>query len=77
MPEVQYDSGTHVRRVSKSGAFTWKHKPIFISEAFNGQALGLVPTHERYFEVLYGPLQIGWFDIFKALFHRQEPKPLR
>ena len=77
VPEVQYDTDVHVRRVSQSGALKWKMQRLFISEIFAGQALGLRPHHDRYFEVLYGPLCIGWFDTFRLQFHRREPKSLR
>ena len=77
VPEVAYDAGVHVRRVAANGALNWKHQRYFVSEIFGGQALGLRPSHDRYYEVLYGPLCIGWFDIFGLQFHRREPKPLR
>jgi len=77
VPEVAYDAGVHVRRVSRSGELHWKHQPLFVSEIFGGQALGLRPSHDRYYDVLYGPLHIGWFDTFHHRFHRTEPKPLQ
>ena len=77
VPEVEYDAGVHVRRVTGKGDLHWKNERYFISEIFGGQALGLRPSHDRYYEVLYGPLCIGWFDIFGLQFHRREPKTLK
>ena len=77
VPEVNYDSGIHVRRVSGKGDLNWKGERFFVSEIFAAQALGLRPNHDRYYDVLYGPLQIGGFDTFQCQFHRREPKPLR
>jgi putative transposase len=77
VPEVEYDAGVQVRRVSRSGELNWKNQPFFVSEIFGGQALGLRASHDRYYDVLYGPLRIGWFDIFQHQFHRREPKPLQ
>lgn len=77
VPEVEYDADVHVRRVSPSGELNWKHRPLFVSELFGGQSLGLRPSHDRYFEVLYGPLHLGWFDTFRHQFHRTEPRLLR
>lgn len=77
VPEVQYDSGIFVRRVSQKGDLNWKNERFFVSEIFGAQALGLRPSHDRYYEVLYGPLRIGWLDTFQTQFHRSEPKALR
>ena len=77
VPEVQYDSSFQVRRISPKGDLSWKGKPCFVSEIFAAQALGLNPNHDRYHEVYYGPLRIGWLDTFRRDFHRTEPKSLR
>jgi putative transposase len=77
VPEVEYDSATFVRRVSAKGDLNWQGERFFVSEIFGGQSLGLRPNHDRYYDVLYGPLQIGWFDTFHCRFHRREPKSLR
>jgi transposase InsO family protein len=77
VPDVEYDSGIYVRRVSQKGDLNWKNERFFVSEIFGGQSLGLRPHHDRYYDVLYGPLHIGWFDTFQHQYHRSEPKPLR
>lgn len=74
---MEHDSGVHVRRVSHKGDRSWNNERYFIREIFGGQALGLRPSHDRYYEVLYGPLCIGWFAIFRLQFHRREPQALR
>ena len=61
----------------KGGQLYWKGEPVFVSETFQGQSLGLRASHDRYYEVLYGPLVIGWFDTFRCVLHRKQPKPLR
>jgi transposase InsO family protein len=77
VPEVEYDSGIFVRRVSSKGDLNWKNERFFVSEIFGGQSLGLRPHHDRYYDVLYGPLHIGWFDTFQHQYHRNQPKSLR
>ena len=77
VPEVQYDSDLFVRKVSQSGDLNWKGQRFFVSEIFEGQSLGLKPSHDRFYEVLYGSLPIGWFDTFQHQFHRSEPRQLR
>lgn len=77
VPEVSYDSDMHVRRSSQKGDLNWKGKRFFVSEIFGGQRLGLRPSHDRFFEVFYGPLQIGWFDTYRCQFMQSEPRLLR
>jgi transposase InsO family protein len=77
VPEVDYDTGILVRRIPHTGHLTYKGHGIFISEIFAHQALGLRLSHERYYEVLYGPVVIGWLDIVRHRFHRTLPHPLQ
>jgi transposase InsO family protein len=76
VPEVEYDSGVLVRHVMKKGQLYWKGKEVFVSKIFRGQSLGLRASHDRYYEILYGPLVIGWFDTFRCVMQRKQPKPL-
>ena len=77
VPEVEYDAGVAVRRISESGDLNWKGERIFVSEIFEHEYLGLRPSCDRYSEVLYGPLVIGWLDSFQHRFHRRLPRRLR
>ncbi len=77
VPEVEYDADIAVRRISESGDLHWKGERTFVSEIFEHQYLGLRAGDERYHEVLYGPLSIGWLDTFRHRFHRRRPRPLR
>ncbi len=42
----------------------------FISEIFAYEWLGLRALDERYFEVLYGPVRLGFLDTREHSFHR-------
>jgi hypothetical protein len=42
----------------------------FISEVFAYEWLGLRALDERYFEVLYGPVRLGFLDAREHTFHR-------
>jgi putative transposase len=77
VPEVEYDSGIFVRRISHKGELHWKNQRLFVSEIFAGECLGLRPNHDRYYDVLYGHLQVGWLDTFHHRFHRDQPRTLR
>lgn len=77
VPEVEYDTGVHARRVSEKGDLKWNGERVFLSETFAHQYVGLRASDERYYEVLYGPLLVGWLDTFQRRFHRQRPRRLR
>jgi len=77
VPELEYDADVHVRRVSESGDLHWKGERVFVSEIFEHDSVGLRASDDRYCEVLYGPLVIGWLDTFRHRFHRRLPRCLR
>ena len=77
VPEVEYDDGVEARRVSGKGDLKFQGERIFVSEIFGGDWLGLRAHDDRYHEVLYGPLVIGWLDSFEHRFHRRPPRRLR
>src|SRR5271154_5457016 len=77
VPEVEYDADVAVRRISEKGGLKWKGERTFVSETFAYEYVGLRASHDRYYEVLYGPLVVGWLDTFQPRFHRQLPRCLR
>ena len=77
VPEVEYDDGVEVRRISDKGGLKFQGERMFISEIFGGEWLGLRAHDDRTYEVLYGPLVIGWVDTFEHRFHRRLPRRLR
>ena len=70
LPELEYGPDVLVRRISQQGSLKWQSERTFLSEIFAYEQLGLRPRDERYYEVLYGPLLIGWLDTFRHRFHR-------
>jgi transposase InsO family protein len=77
VPEVEYDADVAVRRISNKGDLKWKGQRTFVSETFAYEYVGLRASDDRYCEVLYGPLVVGWFDTFAHRFHRRLPRRLR
>jgi transposase InsO family protein len=77
VPEVEYDANVEVRRISEKGEMRWQGERMFVSETFAHEYLGVRARHDRYSEVLYGPLVIGWLDTFDHRFHRTLPRRLR
>lgn len=50
------------RRVGSAGCISWQGHPIFISEAFHGQTLGLEPIEDHLWRVHFYRFVIGKFD---------------
>jgi hypothetical protein len=56
--------------VSQQGSLKMRGVRTFISEIFAYEWLGLRGLDERYFEVLYGPVRLGFLDTREHTFHR-------
>ena len=70
IPELDYGDNIEVRRVSQQGSLKWNGERTFVSEIFAYEWLGLRALNERCFEVLYGPVTVGFLDTFLHTFHR-------
>jgi transposase InsO family protein len=77
VPELDYGDDLDVRRVSQQGSLKMNGQRTFVSEIFAYQWLGLRALNERYFEVLYGSVTVGFLDTFRHLFHRTLSVALR
>lgn len=75
--ELEYDAEVLVRRVSQQGSLRMKGERIFLSEIFAYEWIGLRAVDERYFQVLYGPVRLGYLDSFRHVFHRVPSHTLR
>lgn len=70
VPELEYGDDVMVRRISQQGSLKVNGARTFVSEIFAHEWMGLRALDERYAEVLYGPITVGFFDTFRHLFHR-------
>ena len=77
VPELQYADAFEVRRVSQQGSVKWRGKRTFVSEVFRYEPLGLKPINERWLEVYYGPIPLGWLDGYRHRFSRLPPRELK
>ena len=77
VPELHYGDDVEVRRISQQGSLKWKSERTFVSEIFAYEWLGLRMLDERYFEVFYGPVAVGFLDTFRHVFHRALSVTLR
>ena len=70
VPELDYGDDVMVRRISQQGSLKVNGERRFVSEIFAHEWMGLRALDERYSEVLYGPVRVGFLDTFRHLFHR-------
>ena len=70
VPELDYGEDVMVRRISQQGSLKVNGERTFVSEIFAHEWMGLRALDERYAEVLYGPVTVGFLDTFRHLFHR-------
>jgi hypothetical protein len=77
VPELNYPDDVVVRRVSQQGSLKWKGERTFVSEVFAHEWIGLRALDERYLEVFYGPVPVGFLDWFQHQFHRSLSLRLR
>jgi putative transposase len=71
LPELAYAPEMLLRRVSEKGDFRWHSTRIFVSEIFAREVIGLRAFDDRYWEVFYGPVALGWVDHHRRSFHRR------
>jgi hypothetical protein len=55
---------------------------VFVSKLMGGEYVGLLPTEEDFYEVYYGPVLLGWFDvsgqsepILRVIAHHEQTRP--
>lgn len=48
-----------------------------MSEVFGYEHLGLTPISDRWLEVYYGPIRLGWLDRRQRKFSRRKPHTLK
>jgi putative transposase len=70
VPELEYGDDVLVRRISQQGSLKMNGERTFVSEIFAHEWIGLRALDERYFEVLYGPVRLGFLDTFRHAFFR-------
>lgn len=79
LPQTEYPETMLVRRVQKTGEFYWKHRKVFLGEAFARQVIGVEPLDDRYYQVYFTQLPLGIFDshTLKMLSRAQHRKVLQ
>jgi transposase InsO family protein len=76
VPELEYGDVMETRRISQQGSLKWNGERTFISEVFAYETLGLSAIDERWLEIYYGPIRLGWLDGYRHSFSRRKPRAL-
>jgi transposase InsO family protein len=77
IPELEYPEDVIVRRISQHGGLKMNGERTFISEIFAYEWMGLRALDERYYEVMYGPVKLGFLDTHRHVFHRTPPAAIK
>ena len=75
LPEPEFPSGVVLRRISLHGALKWRGQRTFISEVLAHEPVGLLRADDRYWEMYYGPVLLGWFVAVSHSFHPSHRRP--
>ena len=65
-----HDRGPEAHSVAAPLKANESWAPRTVSEIFAYEWMGLRALNERYFEVFYGPVTVGFLDTFRHVFHR-------
>jgi putative transposase len=65
LPDLEYPTGAHLRRVSHHGDVKLNGAQMFVSSLLAWEVVGLVEFEQDpdWMEVYYGPVLIGWMDL--------------
>jgi transposase InsO family protein len=62
IPEIEYGSGFSVRQVRSNGQIRWNGDMLYVCEALAGEPIGLRQVNERYWEMRFSFLLLGYID---------------
>lgn len=62
LEEFTYPGHYEVRRVSAEGSIKWCGEPVYVSEAFRRERVGLAETDDGVWSMYLGPLLLGRYD---------------
>ena len=62
LPEMEYPEGMIIRKIRYDGCMRWKNRCLYLSEALQGEPIGLDRLDERHLVIYYGPMALGVLD---------------
>lgn len=65
LPRVEYESGMLIRKITETGQFYWKDRPIFVSRALLFERVGLRETDNGIWDLYFKDMKLGQIDLKK------------
>lgn len=75
LPRVEYESGMLVRKISETGQFVWKDRPIFVSRALTFERIGLREVDNDVWDLYFKAMKLGQIDLKKGGLPTVTPVP--
>jgi transposase InsO family protein len=66
LPELVYPDSFELRRVRTDGTIKCSSEFLYVSEALTNEVVGLEPLDERYWRLRFGPIHLGYVDVWRA-----------
>ncbi len=63
LPELEYPGFYRLKRVSPGGAIYFANRMVYLSHVLAGETVGLCQLDEHVWDVYFGPLRLGGFDL--------------
>jgi len=70
LPEVEYPTGSQVRRVRSTGEIKWRGRLVFLSEALIGEPVGLREIENDLWRIEFGPMPLALYHTSTQQFVR-------
>lgn len=77
LPQLVYPFAVTLRSVSAAGHFSWRNHQVYVSVLLEDQDIALRPLDDGLYEILFGPLLLGWFEEDSATFTPNRTPPRR
>lgn len=75
LPELEYPAGVTLRRICQQGSVKWGGLRTYVSEVLARETVGLLRADDRYWELYFGPVLIGWLQPSASTFHPAHRPP--
>lgn len=62
VPEIEYGTGYHLRRVNGQGSFPWHGVRVHLGQVLAGEVVGVMEIDDDVHEVVLGPVPLGLLD---------------
>lgn len=75
LAELEYPAGVVMRKICQQGSVKWSGHRTYISEVLAREWVGLLRADDRYWELYFGPVLVGWLHPAASVFHPAHRPP--